>query len=82
MTLKVTGYPNLSRKQYRSYLDELTDDSFKEMEERYQFRGLNEEPVICNHFGCSKHLSLMEQLYGNKCIKHQNNKPYIYLFKL
>lgn len=32
------------------------------------------EPIACTHFGCGKHLSLVEQLAGNKCLKHQGIK--------
>lgn len=28
------------------------------------------QEICCRHFGCGKHLSLQEQLFGNYCIKH------------
>jgi hypothetical protein len=28
------------------------------------------EPPVCKHFGCGRHLSPQEQLYGDKCISH------------
>lgn len=27
---------------------------------------------ICSHFGCGKHLTLQESLFGDRCINHQN----------
>jgi len=29
-----------------------------------------QEPVICKHFGCGKHLTLNEQLAGDHCREH------------
>lgn len=29
------------------------------------------EETVCSFFGCNKHLSLLETLCGDKCVKHQ-----------
>jgi hypothetical protein len=33
------------------------------------------EPVVCSRFGCGKHLTDREQLFGNKCSDCQQIKP-------
>ena len=33
-----------------------------------------QEPTVCAHFGCGKHLSLIEQLAGKVCTEHMNIK--------
>lgn len=36
------------------------------------FKGMDiDEPQVCSHFGCSKHLSLEELRFGSKCVHHQ-----------
>lgn len=40
-----------------------------------------EEPFICSHFGCAKTLTRQEQLFGNKCIHHQQITPVEYRHK-
>lgn len=32
------------------------------------------EPVMCNEFGCGKHLTLEEGRYGNRCVQHLEKK--------
>lgn len=29
------------------------------------------EPRVCSHFSCAHHLTLTEQLYGGRCVRHQ-----------
>lgn len=42
---------------------------------QFQFKGTDiDEPVVCSHFGCANHLTPEQQLYGTKCIHHQNPK--------
>ena len=81
MTKKITRYPNKLRGKRFGLTDSIVKDTFEGVDNRYVFKGLSDEPTICAHFGCPKHISLMEQLYGNKCVEHQNNKPYLHLFK-
>ncbi len=38
--------------------------------EHYRIDNTPEEPVICTRFGCGKHLTRTEQLYGNLCHEH------------
>lgn len=33
------------------------------------------DPYICSHFGCGHHLTPQEQLYGGRCVKHQEREP-------
>lgn len=32
--------------------------------------GTENEPAVCKHFGCGKHLSLEESKYGDRCREH------------
>lgn len=32
------------------------------------------QPTICKSFGCGKHLSPTEQLYGERCVNHQRKE--------
>lgn len=42
------------------------------------FRGNDEEqPQVCDYFGCSQHLSLEEKRFGNRCINHPKIKEKI-----
>ncbi|HQV53967.1 MAG TPA: hypothetical protein PLX17_00550 [Chitinophagaceae bacterium] len=42
---------------------------------RINFNGADQdEPIVCAEFGCSKHLSLTEQLASKFCINHQSQK--------
>lgn len=38
----------------------------------FNFKGGDEEePIVCSSFGCSRTLSITEQLFGSKCIHCQ-----------
>lgn len=30
------------------------------------------QPHVCKEFGCGKQLTITEKLFGNKCIRHNN----------
>jgi len=45
--------------------------------QEYQFFGTEiENPIVCKWFGCVRHLTHSEKLFGNYCVHHQNRKPF------
>lgn len=50
-------------------MSSLNNDIVKEQAINYLQENKKPEPVICSVFGCGKHLTDWEQLYGDKCIQ-------------
>jgi hypothetical protein len=58
---------------FEKYLDPHRSNHSEKIRQLYHewdFEPKEQPPVICSHFGCAAHLSLRDQLFGDKCIKH------------
>lgn len=51
---------NLERRQREDYAQAML----------YQFLEPSKEVPVCKHFGCGLQLTITEQLFGEKCIRH------------
>lgn len=40
---------------------------------------LHTEPYVCSYHGCAHHLTPAEQLYGDRCINHQQTIKFTHL---
>lgn len=66
--MKYGTYPNRLES-----ITQVANDCYRQKQEALlrQLIEPSHEPIVCRHFGCGKHLSLLEQLHGNHCYEHQ-----------
>lgn len=54
------------------YLEKYNMEILKVPPSLFNFKGGDDEqPIVCSSFGCSRTLSITEQLFGSKCIHCQ-----------